>query len=848
MRLFVLGIVLLSTLLTSPACTTAEAPSDVSVQPAKSPEPVVASKPLALETVTAKYLAMEDTKIDLIEASLDVSELAFGPVDRAKVYQWLDESGKKIKARVVTTTDAQSTLEAFKQVFYKELGLAATGDLQDVEHSFINKIVEDKIGQCVGMSTTYIALGERAGLDFRPITAPKHVFVRYHKGDLKWNVETLDKGNIYSDRMVTRRAKALFRQVPSKMHFREATRKEMVAMMVNALAVMRARAGEIKPAIEAIEASIRLAPDLEAHYANLGVLYRLMGKYEESIKMSRKAIEKAENLDSAHLEIAAVHFIQDRFDKALPEVQAYAEQAAILPAEPEVTGYLVNVREYARAGKPEEEETLKKAEAFVQKISGVIAAVKRAKLQAFVQREKALLGMIPAGDTKALIARLEGLCPNEQEQTIYAVARALTSRRSLTIPYRFSYVFQRNGQRILLRKRSRAEAKKLAAPIEVRNVNEIRNRMRALISNIPANVVERYVQTLTQKSNGRVQSGPVIFQRTGDHVYITLAAEGPRPFIDAESVWTVPKGVPSAFRVPLHSESLHEAVLADARDTLRARCAKFLQVDKDELPDPLPITSSTIRLYTRVLKNEKALKQIRVQTDAVLASVRTFLQDPRAQGAKIPIDRADALEKFMAWTEPSQNNIEPALLLAQDAGWSIRAEIMLDRGGQSVPVLIDTILKIAPEQEIRFSSQGSSTPQKIETEVRPHFVLQRETLPYRDAATAYYLIRLSLTPATQANIRREVQALSPDSPTFLFVQIGQRHNEYNQKLSAHLAISWLKSHTKQEKVGIAEADLHGKITTVKSNFNKHAQALEPTALIAQYEKAPHDLFIAGEGV
>ena len=45
--------------------------------------------------------------------------------------------------------------------------------------SFLHKVLSERAGNCIGLTSLYVALGERLGLPLVAMGLPRHVFLRW---------------------------------------------------------------------------------------------------------------------------------------------------------------------------------------------------------------------------------------------------------------------------------------------------------------------------------------------------------------------------------------------------------------------------------------------------------------------------------------------------------------------------------------------------------------------------------------------------------------------------------------------------------------------------------------------
>ncbi|MBM3208476.1 MAG: hypothetical protein FJZ57_07775, partial [Chlamydiae bacterium] len=61
-------------------------------------------------------------------------------------------------------------------------------------YTFLPSVMDSRLGVCLGVSTLYICLAQRLGLDLEIITPPGHIYLRYNNGNKLINIETTARG------------------------------------------------------------------------------------------------------------------------------------------------------------------------------------------------------------------------------------------------------------------------------------------------------------------------------------------------------------------------------------------------------------------------------------------------------------------------------------------------------------------------------------------------------------------------------------------------------------------------------------------------------------------------------
>jgi tetratricopeptide (TPR) repeat protein len=109
--------------------------------------------------------------------------------------------------------------------------------------------------------------------------------------------------------------------------------------MVSILATSLSYSGQYEQAIPLFKQSLRLSPiPIPACLLQLGVAYRMVGQYQESIAVLKELTQREPDMLSGHLSLAATYVLTGK------ESEARAEAAEVLRINPEFS-----LEQYAKA-------------------------------------------------------------------------------------------------------------------------------------------------------------------------------------------------------------------------------------------------------------------------------------------------------------------------------------------------------------------------------------------------------------------------------------------------------------------------------------------------------------------
>ena len=139
--------------------------------------------------------------------------------------------------------------------------------------TLLSQVMDRRKGVCQGVSQLYLCLAQRLGLPLEIITPPGHIYIRYHQGDLIWNIETTAHGvHLPTHAYLGLTTKALSTH----------TLKEVIGMSLYNAAAVPLHQG--KPD-EAIALYLRAKPymgDEPILHRALGIAYFMAGQLKEA--------------------------------------------------------------------------------------------------------------------------------------------------------------------------------------------------------------------------------------------------------------------------------------------------------------------------------------------------------------------------------------------------------------------------------------------------------------------------------------------------------------------------------------------------------------------------------------
>jgi len=135
-------------------------------------------------TLFAHVAARPEAQLDLAQASLLVAESEYRGLDVARYIRMLDDLARQARLEIARASAVASRpkgppVEHLLRFMYEEIGFHGnTADYFDPRNSFLNQVIERKVGIPITLAIVLMEVGRRTGIDVHGVSFPGHFLVR----------------------------------------------------------------------------------------------------------------------------------------------------------------------------------------------------------------------------------------------------------------------------------------------------------------------------------------------------------------------------------------------------------------------------------------------------------------------------------------------------------------------------------------------------------------------------------------------------------------------------------------------------------------------------------------------
>ncbi len=262
----------------------------------------------------------DDESVDIAEVSLLIAKEEYPEIKIGDYVECVDWYAKVLKVRISEVDEPKSIVKIINEFLFDELGFnyVQTSNLEDL---YLNKVMDRRRGNCVGLSILYLSIAERLKLPLFGVNVPEHIFVRYDDGEWKINIETGHKGMALSDTFYVTHSIERFdkESIEQGCYLQNLDKKEVISNILLNRSKIKREGGDHKRALRDCKISILLNPKNPGAYCNRGVVYEKMGLISEAIKDYSVAISLNRKYASAYYNRGSIFGIEGRYGKAVED-------------------------------------------------------------------------------------------------------------------------------------------------------------------------------------------------------------------------------------------------------------------------------------------------------------------------------------------------------------------------------------------------------------------------------------------------------------------------------------------------------------------------------------------------
>lgn len=220
-----------------------------------------------------------EEEIDLVEAALLIAAHEYPGLDILACIGRLEELGTELKRRLRRDISPTETVIALNRYLFDELGFSGnTQDYYDPRNSFLNDVLDRRLGIPLTLSIVYVEVGRRLGLALHGVSFPGHFLVKCAVRDGVIVLDPYERGASLSLEDLQQRLRVLRGGTPpppevARHMLAAAGKKDVLARMLRNLKSIYLERRDPGRALAAADRIIALEPRAADEYRDRAALY-----------------------------------------------------------------------------------------------------------------------------------------------------------------------------------------------------------------------------------------------------------------------------------------------------------------------------------------------------------------------------------------------------------------------------------------------------------------------------------------------------------------------------------------------------------------------------------------------
>lgn len=234
----------------------------------------------AIRSQFADLVGRPEDEIDLVEAAVLIARTAFPDLSVSQCTEHLDRWAERLRRGLGDSPSAGDILIHLNKILFDEEGFR--GDQQnyyDPQNSFLNRVLERKLGIPITLSLVYSEVGRRAGFPVHGIALPGHFIAGLLHASGTLFIDPFNRGEILTEKECQQRIEARYgRPAALDMGWKTpATKKAILRRMLRNLKAIYRHLNQDLQSFEMIQWILSVDPDAPAELKERGLLYEAMG-------------------------------------------------------------------------------------------------------------------------------------------------------------------------------------------------------------------------------------------------------------------------------------------------------------------------------------------------------------------------------------------------------------------------------------------------------------------------------------------------------------------------------------------------------------------------------------------
>ena len=210
---------------------------------------------ISLDQQFSKLVRTPDPSFNIAECALIIAQHEYPSLDIPGYLQQLDQIAEPLRMRLPADAAKPHVISMLNHYLFRELGYAGNHDnYYDPRNSFLNDVMDRRIGIPITLSILYMEIGRRVGVNLQGVSFPGHFLAKYVTDQGVIVLDPFNHGISLSEadlreRLTQSGGGDASVDIPLSALLRPATPHEILVRLARNLKAIYSHAGELEKAI-----------------------------------------------------------------------------------------------------------------------------------------------------------------------------------------------------------------------------------------------------------------------------------------------------------------------------------------------------------------------------------------------------------------------------------------------------------------------------------------------------------------------------------------------------------------------------------------------------------------------
>ena len=251
------------------------------------------------------HSGIDDERIDLLRAALTFARIEYPHLDPDPYVSQIEALARRVSEKIEDPGDPAQCIAALNYVLFdEEMFRGNTADYYNARNSFINDVLDRRLGIPITLALLYMEVARRAGFQLFGVGMPGHFLVKHYDIDGRsYFIDAFECGSVLSEEDCRHKIESIHAgQITLRPEFLLiVTRRQMLTRMLNNLRAIYLSRRDFRRAVQVVDLILVIYPrspeDVKQRAAlryNLDDYKGALSDFEEYVNMAPDASDAEE--------------------------------------------------------------------------------------------------------------------------------------------------------------------------------------------------------------------------------------------------------------------------------------------------------------------------------------------------------------------------------------------------------------------------------------------------------------------------------------------------------------------------------------------------------------------------